>query len=128
VKSGGITKKRPRTKRQTRQQRVRQEKGLMRAGDVLDKLERKMEGSLKKVKIGRDRRRCWEEVNGSKKKDVGTVESEDGREGDGMQVEEEWEDEVDEEDEEGRVHDVESEIMTVEAEKEGIEDEEDKIT
>jgi Alb1 len=51
---------------QTRQQRLRQERGLSRAEDVLGKLDRKVEGSLRRRKIGRERRRGWEEVNGVK--------------------------------------------------------------
>lgn len=139
--NGGITKgrKQNKNKKQTRQQRLRQEKGLARAEDVLDKMERKVEGSLRKVRVGRERRRGWEEVNGD-----GTVTGSRLRKGDvgagkvdQMDVDDEWEDDISDgkgavevahEDKEPDGLSAESQIVGPDAEIPEPENEDDNIT
>ncbi|KAI1909769.1 hypothetical protein LOZ61_004832 [Ophidiomyces ophidiicola] len=50
-------------KRQTRAQRLRQEKGLERAEVVMDKTEQKVAKSLKKGKVVKARRAAWDDLN-----------------------------------------------------------------
>ncbi len=145
--NGGITKKRTQ-KRQTRQQRLRQEKGLAKAEDVLGRMEVKVERVVRKVKVGRERRRGWDEVNGDvdgmKKSALANAKDEEGdREqvAEGMDIENqaEWVDEEDEEDEKGivdiagkekgaEVFNIKSSVVSSAPEVDGLENEEDKIT
>ncbi|GAB7339245.1 hypothetical protein MBLNU457_5900t1 [Dothideomycetes sp. NU457] len=60
--AGGITKKK-KSKPMTRQQRVRQEKGMQRAEADMDKLATKVTKSHKKAKTIKSRAATWEELN-----------------------------------------------------------------
>lgn len=142
--NGGVTKKRGQ-KRQSRHQRLRQEKGLARAEDVLGKMEVKVERVGRRVKVGRERRRAWDEVNGGlggvKKSAMGNMKDEDENKGevkDGMEVEDEveWVDERDEngivemsgEEKEAAVFSIKSNVVPPEPEVDELVNEEDKIT
>ena len=142
--NGGIVKKRGQ-KRQTRHQRLRQEKGLARAEDVLGKMEVKVERVVRKVKVGRERRRAWDEVNGDvngvKKSAMGNAKDEEENKGEvevGMDVEDEaeWADEGDEngivemagEEKEAEVFSIKANVVSPEPEVDELENEEDKIT
>ncbi|MCJ1360840.1 MAG: hypothetical protein MMC33_010849 [Icmadophila ericetorum] len=91
----GITKKKAKGKNLTRQQRLRQEKGLERAEAVMDKKEKKVERSLNKGKKAKERNAAWDELNGKiqnksekKEKKVAKDEGwEDDDEEDKMEVE-----------------------------------------
>lgn len=99
------------------------------------KMEVKVERVGRRVRVGRERRRGWEEVNGFAVVRKG---GEEGQEGEGMDVEGEWVDDVDEngnggvgtegEEKEGGPSNEEAEIADPVAEKNGVENEEDKIT
>lgn len=67
AKSAGITKK-TKSKPLKRQQRLRQQKGIERAEDVLDKMELKVQKSVGRERKVKERRKGWEEVNEIKKK------------------------------------------------------------
>ncbi|ERF71557.1 hypothetical protein EPUS_00546 [Endocarpon pusillum Z07020] len=141
VLNGGITKKRGQ-KRQTRHQRLRQEKGLARAEDVLGKMEVKVERVVRRVKVGRERRRAWDEVNGDvdgvKKNAMGNAKDEEENKGevkDGMDIEDEaeWVDEngtveILGEEKEAEIFSIKSNVVPPEPEVDELENEEDKIT
>ncbi|KAF2706075.1 hypothetical protein K504DRAFT_505794 [Pleomassaria siparia CBS 279.74] len=59
----GITKSKSKSKPLKRQQRVRRERGLERAVDVMDKREVKVQKSVVKEKKVVERKKGWEEVN-----------------------------------------------------------------
>jgi len=111
-----------------------------RAEDVLGKLERKKEVGLKREKVGRERRRGWEEVNGVKRRDGGATNGGTGEgkemEGDGLAVEDEWEDEADVnaivetrgEERENEGISTEAKSVDLEVQADGLENEDDKIT
>ncbi|KAI9740266.1 MAG: hypothetical protein M1834_004844 [Cirrosporium novae-zelandiae] len=57
--------KKKKSKRETRQQRLRREKGLERAEIVMDQLEKKVAKSVVKEKTIKARRANWQELNGT---------------------------------------------------------------
>ncbi|KAK2754494.1 hypothetical protein FQN54_006895 [Arachnomyces sp. PD_36] len=59
----GISKKKPKSKRLTRAQRLRQEKGLERAEIVMDKTEKKVSVSTMRGKKVNARKAAWDELN-----------------------------------------------------------------
>lgn len=63
----GITKKQKKQKPLSRQQRLRKEKGLVRAEAVTDQLQRKVGESKRKGKKIKARRAAWEDLNGTPK-------------------------------------------------------------
>lgn len=124
---------------------MRQEKGSAKAEDVLGKMEVKVERVVRKVKVGRERRRGWDEVNGDvdglEKNALGNAKDEEGSKGeiaDGMDVEDEaeWTDEGDEngiaetarKEEEAEVSSIKSGVVSSELEVDGPENEKDGIT
>ncbi|MCJ1401009.1 hypothetical protein MMC11_004221 [Xylographa trunciseda] len=89
----GITKRKGKGKSLSRQQRLRQEKGIERAEAVLDKKEKKVERNAIKGKAVKERSSAWDELNGKvhdkKAKPKPKEEGEDEWEDEEMQVEEE---------------------------------------
>ncbi|KAK3077604.1 hypothetical protein LTS18_009793, partial [Coniosporium uncinatum] len=62
VHSGAITKPR-KNKPLSRQKRIRQQKGIERADIVNDQLEKKVEKSLKRLKVVKERAKDWSDLN-----------------------------------------------------------------
>jgi len=62
VHSGAIAKSR-KNKPLSRQKRIRQQKGIERADIVNDQLEKKVEKSLKRLKIVKERAKDWSDLN-----------------------------------------------------------------
>ncbi|MCJ1474813.1 hypothetical protein MMC13_003473 [Lambiella insularis] len=60
----GVTKRKGKGKPLSRQQRLRQEKGIERAEVVIDKKERKVERSTVRGKAVNERSSTWDELNG----------------------------------------------------------------
>ncbi|KAF2466096.1 uncharacterized protein BDR25DRAFT_237994 [Lindgomyces ingoldianus] len=87
--SAGITKK-PKFKQLKRQQRIRHQKGLERAADVLDKRELKVQKSVGKERKVRDRKKGWEDVNESRLKVKSRMGFEALEEDGGSRREREW--------------------------------------
>ncbi|RJE18872.1 hypothetical protein PHISCL_08788 [Aspergillus sclerotialis] len=65
--NAGVTKKQSKPKAKTRAQRLRQQKGLERAEIVMDQLEVKVAGSVKRGKNVKARRADWDDLNKSNK-------------------------------------------------------------
>ncbi|KAI5284784.1 hypothetical protein KEM54_001074 [Ascosphaera aggregata] len=65
-KNAGVFKK-TKEKKMTRAQRRRQQKGIARAAEILDKTENKTEKSQSKASTLQERRAAWEQVNVIKK-------------------------------------------------------------
>ncbi|RMJ22316.1 hypothetical protein PHISP_06813 [Aspergillus sp. HF37] len=61
--NAGVTKKKPKQKSKSRTQRLRQEKGSERAEIVMDQLEKKVAGSVKRGKTVNARRADWDNLN-----------------------------------------------------------------
>lgn len=84
-------------KKETRNQRLRREKGLARAEVNLDVLEKKTEKSRERAKVILDRSKAWEEVDGKKtkvQKGEGKANTFGTLNGEGI-GEDDWEDEED---------------------------------
>ncbi|KAL6709148.1 hypothetical protein ACN47E_001964 [Coniothyrium glycines] len=81
AKDAGIIKKQKKSNL-TRGQRIRQQKGLERAADNMDKLESKRLKSLGKEKVVKERAKGWEDINeeGLKKKKTKLAELSEGGE------------------------------------------------
>ncbi|KAF2718123.1 hypothetical protein K431DRAFT_211084, partial [Polychaeton citri CBS 116435] len=62
--NAGISKKSKKTKQLTRAQKMRREKGLARADDNVDKLEKKVKDSMARARRVQERAVQWEELNG----------------------------------------------------------------
>lgn len=88
AQNAGIQKK-SKKGNMTRAQRLRHQKGLERAADVLDKRQVKVVKSLGKEKNIKERSKGWEDVNGEgkKKKKTGGVDGEDEAE---QKADREW--------------------------------------
>ncbi|KAI5294150.1 hypothetical protein KEM52_004608 [Ascosphaera acerosa] len=67
-KNAGVTKK-SKEKRMTRAQKRRQQRGIARAAEVIEKTETKVEKSKARASTVQERRAAWEQVNVIKKKD-----------------------------------------------------------
>ncbi|CAA9959585.1 hypothetical protein PTMSG1_03002 [Pyrenophora teres f. maculata] len=100
AKDAGIQKKQRKSGNMTRAQRLRYQKGLERAEDNMEKLEKKRMKSLGKEKKIKERAKGWEDVNGeglkkSKKEHmVEEVEAEEMRGDGGWVSDEEMDEEV----------------------------------
>ncbi|MCJ1272044.1 hypothetical protein MMC22_011950 [Lobaria immixta] len=87
----GVTKRKAKGKAMSRQQRLRQERGMERAEAVRDVRAKKVEKSLGRGKVGRERGAAWEELNAkiagrrSKAKDEAKVEDRDDWEDDDLE-------------------------------------------
>ncbi len=66
--NAGITKKK-KAKPMKRGQRARQERGLVKAEMVMDRMEKKVAGAQSREKKRRERRALWEEVNDASKEE-----------------------------------------------------------
>lgn len=84
AQNAGISKKK-RQKPLSRQQRLRQRKGVARADAVSDKLEKKVAKSLGSKKNIKERSKAWEEIDGK----IRSGKPAKGDENDGMSVDEE---------------------------------------
>ena len=92
--TNGITKKsKQNKKKESRNQRLRREKGLARAEANGDVLENKREKSKDKGRVIDQRRKAWDEIDGRVK---GLKAKNNAFEGLGDEMDEEWLDEVDE--------------------------------
>ncbi|RMZ71117.1 ribosome biogenesis alb1 [Pyrenophora seminiperda CCB06] len=100
AKDAGIQKKQRKTGNMTRAQRLRYQKGLERAEDNMDKLEKKRMKSVDKEKKVKERAKGWEDVNGegvkkSKKEHaIEEIETDEKREERGWVSDEEMDEQV----------------------------------
>ncbi|EFQ95002.1 hypothetical protein PTT_07135 [Pyrenophora teres f. teres 0-1] len=100
AKDAGIQKKQRKSGNMTRAQRLRYQKGLERAEDNMEKLEKKRMKSLGKEKKIKERAKGWEDVNGEglkkskKEHTVEEVEAEEMRGDGGWVSDEEMDEEV----------------------------------
>ncbi|KAF2264747.1 hypothetical protein CC78DRAFT_218613 [Lojkania enalia] len=89
AQSSGVTKK-SKSKPMKRAQRLRQLKAMDKAESALDKLEVKVQQSVGREKVVKERRKGWEEVNAEKKKGKKNPFEELERDENSLEQEREW--------------------------------------